>query len=79
MLASDGYILAILGFYFSDSRSNDAQILNNEFQRDADNMREWFHDGDIFILNRGYQNAQQLLRELALSIKCQPFLEPQQK
>lgn len=42
IVAPDGYILAIHGPYFSDSRNNNAQMLNNEFQRDADNMRGWF-------------------------------------
>lgn len=79
IVAPDGYILAIQGPYFSDSRNNDARILNNEFQRDADNMRGWFHDGDIFILDRGYRDAQPLLRELGIEYKMPAFLGPQQK
>lgn len=35
IVASDGYILAILGSYFSDSYNNDAAILREEFERDA--------------------------------------------
>lgn len=79
IVAPDGCILAIQGPYFSDSRNNDARILNNEFQRDADNMRGWFHDGDIFILDRGYRDAQPLLRELGIEYKMPAFLGPQQK
>lgn len=80
IIAPDEYIMAIQGPYFSDSRNNDARILNNEFQRDADNMRGWFHfDGDIFILDRGYRDAQPLLRELDIEYKMPAFLGPQQK
>lgn len=32
MVAPDGYILAINGPYFSDSRNNDASILNHELE-----------------------------------------------
>lgn len=40
IVASDGYILDIQGPYFSDSRNNDAAILQNEFDRDAEKMRQ---------------------------------------
>lgn len=79
IVAPDGYILTIQGPYFSDSRNNDAQMLNNEFQRDAESMREWFHDGDIFILDRGYRDAQPLLRELGIEYKMPAFLGRNQK
>ncbi|XP_032687208.1 uncharacterized protein LOC116851665 [Odontomachus brunneus] len=79
IVAPDGYILAIQGPYFSDSCNNDAQMLNNEFQRDAENIRRWFHDGDIFILDRGYRDAQPLLRELGIEYKMPAFLGRNQK
>lgn len=79
IVAPDGYILAIQGPYFSDARNNDAQMLNNEFQRDADNMRGWFHDGNIFILDRGYRDTQPLLRELGIEYKMPAFLGRKQK
>ena len=44
LVAPDGYILAILGPYFSDSRNNDTAILNSEFEEDANVLRvvsEW--------------------------------------
>lgn len=61
VVAPNGYILQIQGPYFSDSRNNDASILNNEFDRDAQNMNEWFQDGDIMILDRGYRDSIPLL------------------
>ena len=50
VVAPDGYILYIHGPYFSDSRNNDASMLENEFQMDAADLREWFQNGDNLIL-----------------------------
>lgn len=61
IVASDGYILDIQGPYFSDSRNNDAAILQNEFDRDAERMRQWFQEDDIVIVDRGYRDATELL------------------
>jgi len=40
-------------------------------------MRGWFHD--IFILDRGYQDAQPLLREADIQYKMPAFLNRHQK
>ena len=40
--APDEYIIDIHSPYFSDSRNNDASMLENEFQMDAAGLREWF-------------------------------------
>lgn len=48
IVATDGYILAILGPYFSDYYNNDAAIFQNEFVRDAQALSNWFQNGDIF-------------------------------
>lgn len=56
VVAPDGYILAIQGPYFSDSRNNDAEMLRNEYERDVDSIRKWFQDHDIFIVDRGYRD-----------------------
>ena len=42
VVAPDDYILEIQGPYFSDSRNNDAEMLQNEFERDVDGLRTWF-------------------------------------
>ena len=51
----------ILGPYFSDGRNNDASILIDQFEKDVNNINQWFEDGDIFILDRGYRDAVQFL------------------
>ncbi|XP_025264350.1 uncharacterized protein LOC112637886 [Camponotus floridanus] len=75
IVALDGYIFDIQGPYFSDSRNNDAAILENEFERDAERMREWFRDGDILIVDRGYRDATELLARLGIIWKMPARLQ----
>ena len=66
IVAPDGHILNIQGPYFSDSRNNDAAILQNEFEKDVDRMRRWFQEDDIVVVDRGYQDATNLLARLGI-------------
>ncbi|KYQ53566.1 hypothetical protein ALC60_00093, partial [Trachymyrmex zeteki] len=74
IVAPDGYILDIQGPYFSDSRNNDAAILQNEFDRDAERMLRWFQEDDIVIVDRGYRDAIELLRRLGITWKMPALL-----
>lgn len=73
-VALDGYILNILGPYFSNAHNNDANILISEFERDVEGMRNWFQDQDIFIIDRGYRDAIPTLERLESNVKCHHWL-----
>lgn len=75
LIVALGFILDIQGPYFSDSRNNDAAILENEFERDAERMREWFRDGDILIVDRRYRDATELLARLGIIWKMPALLQ----
>ncbi|XP_043464129.1 uncharacterized protein LOC122499719 [Leptopilina heterotoma] len=79
IVAPDGYILAIQGPYFSDSRNNDASILRNEFDRDNDRMSEWFQEGSIMIVDRGYRDATEMLTNRGIIWKMPALLRPPQR
>lgn len=63
IVAMDGFILAILPPYFSDGHNNDAAILRSEFARIENGMSDWFQNGDIFLVDRGYRDAIPWLEE----------------
>lgn len=65
----DGFVLEIQGPYFSDSRNNDASLLQNEFLRDTDRMLAWFQENDIMIVDRGYRDVTHLLSLLGITWK----------
>ncbi|EZA54546.1 hypothetical protein X777_05526, partial [Ooceraea biroi] len=75
VVAPDGYILAIQGSYFSDSRNNDAAMLRNEYERDVDSIKEWFQDSDIFIVDRGYRDATPWLERIGIHVKMPALLQ----
>ncbi|KAF5302341.1 hypothetical protein FQA39_LY10380 [Lamprigera yunnana] len=75
IVAPDGYILAIQGPYFCDSRDNDAAFLQNDFEIDAKRMRHWFQEDDVVIVDRGYQDAVELLQRLGIVCKITAHLE----
>lgn len=79
LVAPDGYILDIQGPYFSNATNNDANILVNEFNRDVDGMRGWFHEGDIFIIDRGYRDATPTLERMGINFKMPALLAQGQR
>ena len=79
MVAMDGYILDIQGPYFSDSRNNDASILQNEFEGDDQRMRNWFVDNDIAILDSGYRDVRGFLENQGLACKMTVALQRGQR
>lgn len=75
VVATDDYIFYIYGPYFADGKNNDAAILRNEFERDLNNIREWFQEGDIFIVDRGYRDVIPFLEEMGCERKMPAFIE----
>lgn len=79
IVAPDGYILEIQGPYFSDSRNNDAAMLQHAFETDMERMNRWFQEGDILVLDRGYRDATELLDQLGITWKMPALLEGNQR
>lgn len=79
IVAPDGYILAILGLYFSDSRNNDAHMLCNDFEHDVSGISNWFLENDIFVVDRGYRDAKPLLERIGIDHKMSALLARDQK
>jgi hypothetical protein len=78
VVAPEGYILDVDGPYFSDSRNNDAAMLQDHLEnqelQDANQLRQWLEEDDIKIVNRGYRDATNLLGYLGLECKIPPLL-----
>ncbi|XP_050508545.1 uncharacterized protein LOC126885834 [Diabrotica virgifera virgifera] len=78
IVGPDGYILDVQGPYFSDSRNNDAAILQHhledEEQDEVNNLRNWLQPNDIVIVDRGYRDSIHLLNYLGLECHMPPLL-----
>jgi hypothetical protein len=53
IVASDSYMLIVLGPYFSDYHNNDAAITKHLFKNNLDNLNQWFQ-ADVCIVDRGF-------------------------
>ena len=69
IVATDGYFLSVVGPYLADSRNNDASILNHMFKSNIEDIRNWFHEEDIFIVDRGFRDSIDMLEELGIHAK----------
>lgn len=64
VVAPDGLTLAVSVSYFSDSANNDARILEQEFQRDADFLKHLFKNFGIILVVRGSRDFSKFLQLL---------------
>ena len=72
IVASDGYILSVLGPYFSDYHNNDAAITKHLFKNNLENVNQWFQTDDVCIVDRGFRDAVEYLEDQGYNVKM-PF------
>lgn len=70
--APDGFILAILGPHFSDSRNNYASILDKELDTN-DELRHYLRFRDLFLFDRGYRDVVARLRRMGFEVRMSPL------
>ena len=73
---ADGYIIDIYGLY--PATWNDARISTEIMEKDLD-LRKLLLEGDIFILDRGFREALELLRNKYHLETMMPSLLPQKQ
>ena len=78
-MSSNKRTFHIHGPYFTDSRNNDAAMLQNEFARDAEKMREWFPEGSIAVVGRSYRSTTELYQNLDIHWKMLALLQRGQR
>ncbi|KAL3279883.1 hypothetical protein HHI36_017389 [Cryptolaemus montrouzieri] len=79
LVTTNDFILDVQGPYFADGRNNDAAILRNELNQNINDVRNWFREGDIFIVDRGYRDVLPYLDELNLISKMLASLAANQR
>lgn len=79
VVGSDGYILSVLGPYYSDSANNDASITKHAIKTNADEIKDWLQTKDVLIVDRGFRDVLEFLRNLGFQCEMPCFLEKGQK
>lgn len=74
IVSSSGYIISVLGPYLADSKNSDAKILSHMIQTNVEDIRKWVEEDDIFIVDRGFRDAEALLDDLGIHVEMPSFL-----
>ena len=79
IVSTTGYFVSILGPYLADRKNNDASILTHIINSNAESIRSWLSEDDIFIVDRGFRDALPLLADLGIQAEMPKFLMAGQK
>ncbi|XP_052693754.1 uncharacterized protein LOC128172028 [Crassostrea angulata] len=74
VVTTTGYIVSVLGPYLADSKNSDANILNHMIRPNAEQMKEWVREGDIFVVDRGFRDSGEILNDLGITMEMPTFL-----
>ena len=79
IVTTTGYIMSIIGPFFADGKNNDASMLRNILDKNADGIMDWLQEGDIFILDRGFRDILNSLEDDGFETKSPSFLPKAEK
>ncbi|XP_052696026.1 uncharacterized protein LOC128174533 [Crassostrea angulata] len=75
--STDGYFLTVLGPYLA--RNNDATILNHMLHTNVEDLKGWFHEDDVFVVDRGFRDSVDMLEELGIRAEMPRLMSRGQK
>lgn len=79
LVATDGYILTVLGPYLADGKNSDAKITEHMLKSNAENINEWFHDNDVLVVDRDFRDAIDILKDFGINAQMPHFLNKSQR
>lgn len=74
VVSTTGYIVSVLGPYLADSKNSDANILKHMIMTNAEEIKKWVDDQDVFVVDRGFRDASELLSDLGIQMEMPAFL-----
>jgi hypothetical protein len=63
LVSTDDYIIDTIGPYLADGKNNDAKIMEDIFRKNVNDIEDFFENRDIFIVDRGFRDSIQLLKD----------------
>lgn len=73
VVTTTGYIVSVLGPYLADSKNSDANIPNHMIRSNAEQMKEWVREGDIFVVDRGFRDSGEIQNDLGITMEMPTF------
>lgn len=78
IVASDGYIIDVIGPFVSDSSNNDASMTKHILEK-IEGAKNWFLQDNVFIVDRGFLDATEYLKRHNYKVRMPSFLEKKEK
>ncbi|KAK3094016.1 hypothetical protein FSP39_022976 [Pinctada imbricata] len=75
VVTTTGYLVSVLGPYLADTRNNDSSILKHMLATNAEEMKNWIQEDDIFVVDRGFRDSADILQELGIKMQMSSFLQ----
>nr|XP_022290376.1 LOW QUALITY PROTEIN: uncharacterized protein LOC111102014 [Crassostrea virginica] len=79
VVTTTGYFLTAVGPYLADGKNNDAAILTHMFKTNVQDIQNWMHEEDIFVIDRGFRDAVSLLEEMGIRAEIPSFMKRGEK
>lgn len=79
LVATDGYILTVLGPYLADGKNSDAKITEHMLKSNSEDIRNWFNEGDVLIVDRGFRDVTDFLNDCGINTEMPHFLKKAEK
>lgn len=79
VVSTTGYIVSILGPYYSDCKNNDSAILKHMIWNNVEEIKKWIQEDDIFVVDRGFRDSLDMLENIGMKAKMPHFLSKGQK
>ena len=79
VVTTTGYFLTAVGPYLADGKNNDAAILTHMFKTNVQDIQNWMHEEDIFVIDRGFRDAVSLLEEIGIRAEIPSFMKRGEK
>ncbi|CAG2184344.1 IQSEC [Mytilus edulis] len=75
IVGTDGYILSVLGPYFANGKNNDAAITKHMISVNAEGMNEWLETSDVCVVDRGFRDVVDFLKEQGYNVEMPVYLK----
>ena len=79
IVSTTGYYISILGPYYADSKNNDASVFNHIINNNVEEIKSWVKPSDIFVVDRGFRDSLQLLKDLGIQTEIPVFMKKGEK
>ena len=74
IVSTDGYIVSMLGPYFSDYKNNDAEITKHIIYNNREDILDWMKPNDVLVVDRGFRDSLDDLHKFGYKTKMPYFL-----